>query len=152
MSTVPALSAGLTTVISVDETTVTEVPALDPKATELVAEKLVPAIVTVVLPEVDPETGFTDVTVGRLEYVNWSAELVKEDPKKFVTVMSTVPVPAGLTAVISVVESTTKLAAGVDPKSTALALLKSVPVTATVVPPAGTPSVGLTELTTGDGT
>ena len=42
--------------------------------------------------------------------------------------------------------------AGVDPKSTALALVKSEPVMVTVVPPADNPLAGLTEVTTGAGT
>ena len=50
--------------------------------------------------------------------------------------MSTVPVPAGDVAVIEVAESAV-MVPGVDPKSTAEALARSVPVMVTLVPPAG---------------
>ncbi len=50
---------------------------------------------------------------------------------------------------IWVSESTVKVAAGVEPKSTAVAPVKSVPVMVTVVPPAVGPAVGLTAVTVG---
>jgi hypothetical protein len=63
--------------------------------------------------------------------------------------MSTVPVPAGLAAVISVAETTTTVVAASEPKSTSAAETKPEPVIVTVVPPARTPDEGLTEPTTG---
>jgi hypothetical protein len=51
--------------------------------------------------------------------------------------------------VISVSETTVKDAAGVAPKSTAFAVVKSVPVIVTGVPPAVGPALGTTELTVG---
>jgi hypothetical protein len=80
--------------------------------------------------------------------MNWSAADVAEVPTGVVTVTSTVPaVPEGLIAVICVDELTVKLVAAVPPKSTALVLVKLLPVTTTEVPPAVGPAVGLTEET-----
>ncbi len=50
---------------------------------------------------------------------------------------------------ISVSESTVTVVAGVVPKSTAVAPVKSVPVMVTVVPPAVGPALGLTAVTVG---
>ena len=58
-------------------------------------------------------------------------------------------VPAGLTAVSCVAETMTTLVAGVAPKSTAVAVLKPVPVIVTEVPPASEPAAGLTPVTVG---
>ncbi len=57
--------------------------------------------------------------------------------------------PAGETTVIEVAEPTVKLVAGVEPKSTALAPVKPVPVMMTDGPPASGPATGLTPLTVG---
>ena len=53
-------------------------------------------------------------------------------PPGVVTVTSTVPVPAGLSAVIVVSLTTVTLVAAVVPKSTAVAPVKPVPVIVTV--------------------
>jgi hypothetical protein len=66
-----------------------------------------------------------------------------------VTVTFTVPEPAGETAVIEVADATVKLLAAVVPKSTAVAPVKLVPLTVTVVPPLAGPEVGLIEVTDG---
>ncbi len=58
-------------------------------------------------------------------------------PAGVVTVTSTTPVPAGLSAVIEVSLTTVTFVAGVVPKSTAVAPVKPVPVIVTSVPPAG---------------
>ena len=71
-------------------------------------------------------------------------------PVGVVTVMSTVPVPAGDTALRPVEETTLKLLAAVVPKSTAVAPVKFVPVTVTVVPPDVGPEVGLIAVTVGE--
>ena len=72
-------------------------------------------------------------------------------PLPVVTRTLTVPVPAGDVAVIEVALLTVKLAAGVAPKLTALAPVKSVPVIATLVPPAAGPVAGEMEVTAGAG-
>jgi hypothetical protein len=82
--------------------------------------------------------------------VNWSALEVGDPPSAVVTVTFTVPaVPAGAVAVISVEETTVKLAAGFEPKSTAVAPVRFVPVMVTLVPPAGSPASGDTDVTVG---
>jgi hypothetical protein len=68
--------------------------------------------------------------------VNWSPEVAALVPPTVVTVTSTVPVPAGETAVIELAELTVKLVALVAPNLTAFAPVKPVPLTVTVVPPA----------------
>jgi hypothetical protein len=73
-------------------------------------------------------------------------------PDGVVTVTSTVPVPAGETAVIELAELTVKLVALVAPNLTAVAPVKPLPLTVTVVPPACGPALGLTPLTVGGGT
>jgi len=83
--------------------------------------------------------------------VNWSALPTLDVPLGVVTVMSTVPRdPAGDSALIEVGPVTLKLVAGVDPKRTALAPVKFVPVIVTAVPPPVEPDEGLTALTVGD--
>ena len=81
--------------------------------------------------------------------MNVSAELVELVCPPLVTVTSTVPEPAGLVAVIDVALVAVKLAAGVEPKSTAVAPLRFVPEMVTVVPPAAGPVAGLTPDTVG---
>src|SRR6516162_9703639 len=70
-------------------------------------------------------------------------------PAGVVTVTFTVPVPAGLSAVIEVSLTTVTFVAATVPKSTAVAPVKPVPVIVTVVPPAGGPLVGLMAVTVG---
>ena len=70
-------------------------------------------------------------------------------PPGVVTVTSTMPVPAGLSAVILVALTTVTSVAAVVPKSTAVAPVKPVPVIVTDVPPATGPLVGLTAVTAG---
>ena len=65
------------------------------------------------------------------------------------TVMSTVPVPAGLVAVIWVSESTVIAAALAAPKATLVAPVKPVPVMVTVSPLAAVPLAGVIPVTTG---
>ena len=81
--------------------------------------------------------------------MNWSAAEVADVPPAVVTLMSTVPVPAGAVAVIVVVELKVKLVAAVAPNVTAVAPVKLVPVMVTVVPPAWGPDVGEIEVTVG---
>jgi hypothetical protein len=74
--------------------------------------------------------------------VNWSADDVADVPPGVVTVISTVPVPAGLVAVIEVALFTVYEAAAVLPNFTPLAPVKPVPVIVTEVPPAIGPAAG----------
>ena len=62
--TAPAVLAGVMTVTDVALTFVSDVPAVPPNVTPVVAVKLVPVIVTVVEPAVGPLNGDTDVIVG----------------------------------------------------------------------------------------
>lgn len=63
--------------------------------------------------------------------------------------MSTVPVPAGATAVIRSLETMVKLVALVAPKRTAVAVLKLPPAMLMTVPPVVGPDVGEIEATAG---
>ena len=69
-----------------------------------------------------------------------------------ITVTFTVPVPAGLSAVMVVSLTTVTSVAAVVPKSTAVAPVKPVPVIVTEVPPAVGPLFGLTPVTVGAAT
>jgi hypothetical protein len=146
--TVP-VPAGLTAVIEVAELTVKLVAAVVPNCTAVAPVKPVPVTVTLLPPAVGPLVGLMPVTVGAALYVNWSAELVALVPPEVVTVTFTVPVPAGLTAVIEVADLTVKLVAAVVPNCTAVAPMKPVPVTVTLLPPAVGPLVGLMPITVG---
>lgn len=74
-------------------------------------------------------------------------------PPGVVTVMFTAPMaPAGDTAVIWVADTTVNDAALVAPNLTALAFVKFVPVTVTLVPPVMTPVFGDTAVTVGAAT
>ena len=83
----------------------------------------------------------------------WSAELVALVPAGVVTVTSTVPMAlaAGAVAVIVVSLTTVKEVAGLEPKLTAVAPRKSVPVMVTLVPPVSGPLLGLRAVTVGAG-
>ncbi len=152
MSTVPALSAGLTALIWVSEMTVYKAAAALPNFTADAAVNPVPDIVTDVPPATVPWFGLTDVTMGGTTKVNWSAADVAEAPLGSVTVISTVAaLSAGLTAVICVAELMVKEVAAVAPKLTPVARLKFVPVTVTDVPPVVGPEIGLTAVTVASG-
>jgi hypothetical protein len=81
--------------------------------------------------------------------VNWSAADVADVPPGAVTVISTVPVPAGEVAVIEVAELTVKLVAVIAPNFTAVVPVKLVPVIVTGVPPATGPDAGAIAVTVG---
>jgi hypothetical protein len=111
-------------------------------------------IVTTVPPADGPELGVREVTTGRLggaAYVKRSVALVAEVPPGAITVTSTMPLPAGLTALIEVGERIWKLAADAVPNVTAVVPAKPVPVIVTAVPPAAGPPVGVNDVTTGSG-
>jgi len=63
MSTVPALSAGAVATIWVAVSEVM-VAATEPKSTTVAPERLVPVMVTELVPDVGPAVGETAVTVG----------------------------------------------------------------------------------------
>ena len=73
-------------------------------------------------------------------------------PPAVVTVMSTVPLPAGDVAVICVAPLTVNELALAAPNFTAVAPVKLVPVMVTLVPPAVVPLFGLIAVTVGAGT
>jgi hypothetical protein len=81
--------------------------------------------------------------------VNWSAVLVALVPPEVVTVVFTVPVPAGEVAVSEVAEATVTPVAATPPKLTVAPDAKFLPVTVTTVPPPVGPWVGLMEVTVG---
>lgn len=83
--------------------------------------------------------------------MNWSAGPAALVPPGAVTVMSTVPVPAGEVAVMEVGEFTVKPVAAVLPKVTAVAPVKPVPVMVTDVPLAARPDEGAIWVTSGAG-
>ena len=83
--------------------------------------------------------------------MNWSADDVAEVPFAVVTVMSTIPVPAGLVVAICVSDVTVKLVEAAPPNFTALAPVKPLPLTVTAVPPAAVPLAGEMPLTVGGG-
>jgi hypothetical protein len=81
--------------------------------------------------------------------VNRSAVEVTLVPPGVVTVTFTVPVPAGLVAVILDGLTTTTLVAATLPNETFAGLVKFVPVMVTDVPPAAGPDCGETPVTVG---
>src|SRR5207245_496365 len=85
---------------------------------------------------------------GGVVYVNASAPTVGDRPYQVCTRTSTVPEPAGATAVSRVPE-TIRNAAGWEPNDTPETWVKSVPVTVTVVPPWAGPPAGLSAVTAG---
>ena len=70
-------------------------------------------------------------------------------PPAVMTVISTVPIPAGAVAVICVALLTVKLLALLAPKRTAPAPIRLVPVMTTLAPPAAKPVAGEIALTVG---
>ena len=119
-STIP-VPAGLTAVTVVSLPPSRSVAGVVPKSTAVAPVSPVPVIVTGVPPAYGPLVGARAVTVGAAMNVNWSAADVSDVPPGVVTVTSSVPVPAGLTAVTVVSFTTVTSVAAVVPKSTAVA-------------------------------
>jgi hypothetical protein len=150
IGTPPAASAGLVTVIEVAESAVT-VPATVPKSTTDAAVRFVPVIVTAVPPADGPEVGVNDVIVGGDCENVYCVEAVALPPG-VVTVRFTEPaLSAGVVTVIDVAVSAVTVPA-VEPKSTAEALSRPVPVMVTAVPPLIVPLVGVYDVIVGAGT
>ena len=63
-STTPAVWAGVVTRSFVDDRTRIDVPRFEPNATRVTCTNRAPMIVTRVAPDVRPEVGETDLTVG----------------------------------------------------------------------------------------
>jgi hypothetical protein len=124
---------GLTAVIVPLLTTTMSVAGVVPKSTTVAPLNPVPVIVTEVPPAAGPLDGLIPLIVGAATavYVNWSAGEVADVPRGVATVTFTVPVPAGLSAVIVVSLTTVTPVAAFVPKSTAAAPVKPVPVIVT---------------------
>ena len=123
-----------------------------PNVAPVIVERFVPVTVIHTPPGSTPLVGLNPVSVGAGMKLNWSATAVALVPPAVVTVMSTVPAgSAGATAVIEVPPPlTVKPLAGVEPKATAVAPVKPVPESVTLVPPEAAP--WLTEIDSNRGT
>ncbi len=121
----------------------------EPKSTAVAPVKLAPVTVTDVPPAKGPADGLTEVTVGAEVYRNWSAVLVALVPPAVVTMLLTVPLPAGEVAVMELELLTVKVARLPEPKSTAVAPVKLAPVTVIEVSPPRGPADGLMDVTVG---
>jgi hypothetical protein len=153
-STVPSDSAGVTAMIDVLELTVKFRAAVAPNDTPVTLVKLVPVIVIVVPPTVEPIEAFKFVTTGipGAANVNWSLDETAELPLGVVTVTSTSPAAcAGAIAVIELGEFSVNDAAGTPPKLTAETPIKFEPLIVTDVPPAVVPVAVPRLVTTGAG-
>jgi hypothetical protein len=91
------------------------------------------------------------MTVGTPRYVKTSAGVVALAPCAVVTITFTVPVPAGLLAVMVFAFTTATEVAFAVPNSTVAPLTKFVPVMVTDVPAVSLPSLGVTADTVGVG-
>ena len=118
-STGPADPAGAVTVMDVVELTVRPIPGVAPKFTAETLVKFVPVMLTETPLVSRPAFGLTAVTVGAAKYVK-PLDPMADVPEAFVTVIWTVPLPPGETAVIDEVEFTVKLVAGTPPNFTEL--------------------------------
>jgi len=141
--TFPATFAGATAVICVAELTVNEVALVSPKVTAVVPVKLVPAITTVVPPEVEPELGVTLVIDGA-EAVNVKARVALPPGESTVTLTAAAGL-AGVIATICEAETTVKDAAARLPNLTEVTSVRFEPEIVTVVPPAVVPEAGLSD-------
>ena len=147
----PTVPAGVLAVIEVALTTTTFVADVTPIFTLVAPVKFVPVMVIVVPPVVGPDVGLTLVIVGSgTMYVN--ALVLVAVPLAVVTATFCAPaVPAGVTAVIEVVETTTTLVAKLFPIVTLRAPFKFEPVILIGVPPSVEPEVGVIEAIVGAG-
>ena len=122
-----------------------------PNITALAAVKLVPVMVTVVPPPVDPAVGVNEVMVGGGTNLKFPVDVAV--PPTVVTEILTVAAEWGFVlALIVVAFVTVYVAAVVVPNLTALAPVKLVPVTVTVVLPLAGPDVGVKEAMVGAAT
>ena len=147
----PTVPAGVTAVTLVDETTTTLVAATPPTVTLVAPVKFVPVIVIAVPPAVEPVAGETEETVGGKKYVNPGITLALPPGVVTATLFSPT-VPAGVTAVTLVEETTTTLVAATPPTVTLVVPVRFVPVIVIAVPPRVEPEVGATDVIVGAGT
>jgi hypothetical protein len=134
---------GVTAVIVVGFTTVTELAAAPPNVTELAPVRFVPVMVITVPPLNGPPVGTTDVMVGTGAYVKAFASVAV--PAGVVTDTPLGPsVPMGVTAVTLLAFTTVTPVAGAPPMATALVAVKFVPVMVIELPPFMDPLPGVT--------
>jgi hypothetical protein len=147
--TLPGAWALVTAVIFVPPVATEKVFAVvDPNVTEMAPVKLVPVIVTVVVPAAGPEDGATEATSGFVTKVN--APALPPVPPVPVSVTATgASAWAGVLTVTFVGPVTCTVVPGAPPNVTALAPVRLVPVTVTGVPPATGPFDGVTEVMVG---
>jgi hypothetical protein len=140
--------AGVTAVTVVGLTTVTPVAATPPTVTDVVPLRFVPVSVIAVPPDVGPEPGDTDASVGAATYVKPFARVAL--PLGVLTATSFAPaVPAGVTAVTVVGLTTVTPVAATPPTVTDVAALRFVPVSVIAVPPDVGPEPGDTDASVG---
>lgn len=144
----PAVPDGVTAVTEVELTFVSDVAAVPPTVTLVVALKLVPVIVTAVPPATGPLDGDTDVIVGAATNVNPFTS-VAEPPAVVSTRFTGPAVLAGVTTVTEVALTFVSDVPAVPPNVTAVVLDKFVPEIVTVVPPAAGPLTGDTDVIVG---
>lgn len=99
-----------------------------------------------------PRSGRASFACSLVYFEVASSEPVVLVPSIFVTVTSTVPLPAGEVAAIEVALVTTNEVAAVTPNRVAVTRVKLLPVMVTDVPPAAGPLFGEIEVTEGEGT
>jgi hypothetical protein len=137
VSTVTAVApapAGEVAVTVLSELTVKAVAAVVPKNTSRVLIKPDPVIVTIVPPAVGPEVGVIEVITGD----GWKLKLseLSVPPGEVILIGTVLTICAGATASTSLSSTTVMLVAGVVPNFTLVVPRRSVPVMATVLPPA----------------
>lgn len=151
--TSPAAWAGVTAVILVGLVTDRPVAAVPPTVTLETFTKLVPVMVIVVPPEINPEAGATVETVGAgVVYVNELLRVTGDVILGNCTTTDTKPAAwAGVTAVICVEDTNVTLVAGVPPIVTLVGATRLAPVSVIVVPPVVRPVDGETLVSVGLG-
>ena len=141
--------AGDTAVTCVDDTTTTSDAGSDPNFTDAPDTNPDPVIVTLVPPDVGPDTGDTDDTVGTgATYRNEPADT---DPADVVTTTATEPgvTVAGVRTVIDVDDTTDTDNPATPPNDTDAPEMNPDPVTVTNVSPADEPDTGNNDTTDG---
>src|SRR5579872_4181052 len=145
-------TAGETAVIEPSSLTVNEAAGRVPNRTPVASARLLPVIVIVSPPVVNPLAALRPLTWGGgAANVYRSAADVAEAPAAVVTTTSTVAATsAGANAVICVGESTLNDRAAIPPNETPMTSVKFVPVIVTMSPPAVIPLLTLSAATVGN--
>ncbi len=140
--TVPAPCALVLAMILVDPVTRKVVAGVVPNVTDVAPVKLLPVMVTVVPPEVEPLVGVKLVMTGGATNTKYADEVAV--PEGVVTLILSLPAESALVlAKILVVPVTWKVVAVVAPNLTEVAPFRLVPMMVTVVPPEVGPLVGV---------